>query len=198
MDSIRSKCTTCQPGGSGRLSKAIRLWTGFGIKTSLAGIVPLNWLMWNYWSDLSLHADCALFMWVQILSHTPPPKLSLAAPPPPPPSSSSLLFHRSLPPSFMRTHTYKCKHTNGIHKAVVYPQTYCHWPRKLARITDSSSYSFKVKWLHQSWLLRSPAIKIKDFQQTDQLQDVSFVLIGWNNMMSTVNIRFHSLVSVNM
>lgn len=36
MDSIRSKCTTCQPGGSGRLSKAIRLWTGFGIQTSPA------------------------------------------------------------------------------------------------------------------------------------------------------------------
>lgn len=42
MDSIRSKCTTCQPGGSGRLSKAIRLWTGFGIKTLLADDWPIK------------------------------------------------------------------------------------------------------------------------------------------------------------
>lgn len=194
MDSIRSKCTTCQPGGSGRLSKAIRLWTGFGIKTSLAEIVPLNWLMWNYWSDLSLDADCALFMWAQILSHThalpnyhqqtPPPFLF--------PSFSPFLFHA-------HTHIQMQPHErHAIHKAEVYPQTYCQWPRKLSCITRRSSNSFKVKWLHQSWLLRSPAIKIKDFQRNDQLWHVSFVLIGSNNMMSTVNTLFHSLVSVNM
>lgn len=144
MDSIRSKCTTCQPGGSGRLSKAIRLWTGFGIKTSLAGIVPLNCLMWNYWSDLSLHADSALFTWVQILSLT----------------RAEIII--SNPPSFFHAHarTYKRKHTNSMHKAAVYPQTDCQWPCKPACITNSSSYSFKVIWLHQSWLLRRRAIKI--------------------------------------
>ena len=155
MDSIRSKCTTCQPGGSGRLSKAIRLWTGFGIKTSLARdcaikLVDVKLLKWF----LSSQADCALFMWAQILSHTPPPDLSLAAPP------LLLLLLLSYFPSLPPSHTHtRTNTTNGVHKAVVYPQTYCQWPRKLARVTNSSSYSFKVEWLHQSWLLRSPSHK---------------------------------------
>lgn len=104
--------------------------------------VPINWLIRVYQSDRSLHADRALFNFCQN-------KIYYQQPPP-----ICLFFHH--PISAVTHEKANTQMTNiKLHHILRHA------------LQTGGSYSFKGQRLHHSWLLKSPAIKIKDFQQTD-------------------------------